>query len=33
VLEFWDGVKTNSQARVQNEINMHNKGKKIINAS
>jgi len=33
VLELWDGIRANSQARVENEINLHNQGMKAISAS
>jgi hypothetical protein len=33
MLEFQDGIKTNSQARVQDKINMHNQKKRAINAN
>jgi hypothetical protein len=33
VMEFQDGTRKNSQSRIQNEINLHNQGKKTINAS
>jgi len=33
MLEFWDGTRKKSQARVQNEINLHNQKKKAVNAS
>jgi hypothetical protein len=32
VLELWDGTRASSQARVQNEINLHNQGKRVVNA-
>ncbi len=28
--ELWDGIKTNSKAYVQNEINLHRPIKKVI---
>jgi hypothetical protein len=31
--ELRNGIKTNSQARVQDEINLHNQKKKAVNAS
>jgi hypothetical protein len=33
MLELQDGTKTNSQARVQNEMNLHNQGKRVVSAS
>jgi hypothetical protein len=33
VLEFWDGIRTNSKARVQNKINLDNQEMKVISAS
>ncbi len=33
VLELQDGTKMNSQARVQNDINLHNQEKRMVNAS
>ncbi len=33
VLELRDGTKTNSQAKVQDEIDLHNQEKKVVNAS
>jgi hypothetical protein len=33
VLELQDGIKMNSQAKVQNEINLHNQGKRAVNVS
>jgi hypothetical protein len=33
VLEFWDGTKTNSQVKIQDEINLHNQEKKAVSAS
>jgi hypothetical protein len=33
MLELWDGTRTNSQARIQDEINLHNQEKKAVNAS
>ncbi len=33
VLELQDGIKTNSQTRVQDEINLQNKKKKVVSAS
>jgi hypothetical protein len=33
MLELWDGTKKNSQVRVQDVINLHNQGKKVIGAS
>ncbi len=33
MLEFWDGTITNSQTKVQDEINLLNQEKKAINAS
>jgi hypothetical protein len=33
MLEFLDGIKMNSQAKVQDEINLFNQGKKMISAS
>jgi hypothetical protein len=33
MLKLQDGIRMNSQAKVQNEINLHNQGKKAINAS
>jgi hypothetical protein len=33
MLELWDGIRTNSQAKVQNEINLQNLKKSAINAS
>jgi hypothetical protein len=33
VLEFWDGTRMNSQARIQDEINLHNQEKKVVSAS
>jgi len=33
VLELRDGTRTNSQTKVQNEINLHNQGKRVVNVS
>jgi hypothetical protein len=33
MLEFWDGTKTNSQVRVQDEINLQNQEKRAIIAN
>jgi hypothetical protein len=33
VLNLWNGTRTNSQSKVQNEINLHNQGKKAISTS
>jgi hypothetical protein len=33
VLELWDGIMVNSQARVKYEIYLHNQTKMAINAS
>ncbi len=33
VLELQDGTRTNSQARVQNDINLHNQEKRVVSAS
>jgi hypothetical protein len=33
MLELWDGTRTNSQGRVQDEINLHNQEKKAIIAN
>jgi len=33
VLELRDGTRTNSQAKVQNEVNSHNQEKKAVNVS
>jgi hypothetical protein len=33
MLELWDGTKTNSQAKVQDEINLHNQEKRAVNVS
>jgi hypothetical protein len=33
MLELWDGIRLNSQARVQDEVNLHNLEKKTIRAS
>jgi len=33
MLELWDGIRTNSQVRVQDEINLHNQKKNAVNAS
>jgi uncharacterized membrane protein (UPF0127 family) len=33
VLELRDGIRTNSQVKVQDVINLHNQKKKAINAS
>jgi hypothetical protein len=33
MLELWDEIKTNSQGRVQDEINLHNQEKRAVNAS
>jgi hypothetical protein len=30
MLELQDGIKMNSQAKVQDEINLHNQGKKVV---
>jgi hypothetical protein len=32
-MELWNGIKMNSQTKVQNEVNLHNQEKKVINAS
>jgi hypothetical protein len=33
VLELQDGIKLNSQVKVQDEVNLHNQEKKAISAS
>ncbi len=33
VLELRDGTKTNSQAKVQDEVNLHNQEKMVVSAS
>jgi hypothetical protein len=33
MLELRDGIKTNSQAKVQDEVNLHNQEKKAVSAS
>jgi hypothetical protein len=33
VLELRDGIRTNSQVKVLDEINLHNQGKKAVSAS
>jgi hypothetical protein len=33
MLELQDGIKISSQAKVQDEINIHNQQKKVISAS
>jgi len=33
VLELQDGIRTNSQVRVQDDINMHNQEKKVVNTN
>jgi hypothetical protein len=33
VLELQDGIKTNSQTIVQDEINLHNPKKRVVSAS
>jgi hypothetical protein len=33
MLELSNGTKMNSQARVQNQINLHNQGERAISAS
>jgi hypothetical protein len=33
MLELWDGVIMNSQARIQDEINLHDQGKRMVNAN
>jgi hypothetical protein len=33
MLELQDGTRMSSQARVQNEINLHNQGKEVVIAS
>jgi hypothetical protein len=33
MLELWDGTKTNSQVRVQDEINLHNQEKRAVIAN
>jgi len=33
MLELWDGTRMKSQARVQDEVNLHNKKKKVVSAS
>jgi hypothetical protein len=33
MLELRDETRTNSQARVQGEINLHNQEKKVVSAS
>jgi hypothetical protein len=33
MLELQDGTKTNSQTKVQDKTNLHNQGKKVVNAS
>jgi len=33
MMEFWTGTRMNSQAQVQDEINLHNKKKRAISAS
>ncbi len=33
MLELWDGTRMNSQARVQDDINLYNQEKKVVSAS
>jgi hypothetical protein len=33
MLEIQDGIRMNSQARVQDEINLHNQKKRVVSAS
>jgi len=33
MVEFWDETRTNSQARIQDEIKLHNQEKRVVNAS
>jgi len=33
MLKLWDGIKTNSQARVQDEINLHNQRKRAVDVN
>jgi len=33
VLEFRDGTRTNSQAKAQDEVNLHNQDKRAVSAS
>jgi hypothetical protein len=33
MMEFWDGTRMNLQARVQDEINLHNQEKKAVNVN
>jgi hypothetical protein len=33
MLELQDGTKTNSQEKIQNDINLHNQEKKAISAN
>ncbi len=32
-LEYWDGIKMNSQARIQDEINLHNQENRAVNVN
>jgi hypothetical protein len=33
VLELWDGIRMNSQVKIQNEVNMHNQEKRVASAN
>jgi hypothetical protein len=33
MLELQDGTRMNSQGKVQNGVNLHNQGKKVVSAS
>jgi hypothetical protein len=33
MLELWDETRMNSEEKVQDEINLHNQGKKVVSAS
>jgi hypothetical protein len=33
MLELWDWIRMNSQVKVQDEINLPNQEKKVVNAS
>ncbi len=33
VLELWDGIRTNSQVKIQDDFNLHNQEKRVVSAS
>jgi len=32
MIKLWDGIRMNSQAKVQDEIKLHNQEMKVVNA-